>query len=135
MFPFDAVEDYLTWCNEKTIIMVDVESKSAIDDLDAIIALDQLDVIHTGPWDLASAYGHPGHPEHPDIQTVNDAAHKKIISRTGLTCMGAGGPDDIVPEQIKRGYKCIHLGMETDYIVRHIRSCQEKIDRYNSENL
>lgn len=132
-FDFDSVDQYLNWCNDSTIIMVDVESKSAIDDLDAIVALDQLDVVHTGPWDLASAYGHPGHPEHPDVQAVNSAAHQKIIARTGLTCMGAGSPEDIRPEAIDRGYKCIHLGMETDYIVKCIKACQAKIDAYNNE--
>ncbi len=123
-------EDYFKWCNDNTIIMVDVESKSAIDDLDAIIALDQIDVVHTGMWDIASAYGHPGHAEHPDILKINGDAVNRIIEKTGICCAYAEYPES-VPDVIARGFKMINLGNEDEILARYFKACQEKVEDYN----
>ena len=126
-----SVEDYLNWCNDNTVIMVDVECVSAIDDLDNIIALKDIDVVHTGMWDLASAYGHYGHPEHPEAKKINDDAVAKIIEKTGICC--AYAPDaDAVPDVIARGFQMINLGGEYDFIANHVKACQAKIDEYNA---
>ncbi len=126
-----AKEDYFKWCNDNTIIMVDVETRSAIEDLDAIIALDQIDVVHTGMWDLASAYGHPGHAEHPDIAKLNGEAVQRIIDRTGVCCAYAEYPESI-PDVIARGFRMINLGNEDEILARYFRACQEKIEQYNA---
>lgn len=124
-------EDYFKWCNDNTIIMVDVETESAINDLDNIIALKDIDVVHTGMWDLASAYGHPGHAEHPEIKALNDAAIKKIIDRTGICCAYAEYPEN-VPEVIAKGFKMINLGNEDEILARYFRACQDGVDQYNA---
>lgn len=125
-----AKEDYFKWCNDNTIIMVDVETKSAIEDLDAIIDLKDIDVVHTGMWDLASAYGHPGHAEHPEIAKLNGDAVAHIIERTGVCCAYAGSPDS-VPEVIARGFRMINLGNEDEILAAYFRECQSKIEEYN----
>lgn len=126
-----AKEDYFKWCNENTIIMVDVETKSAIDDLDAILDLEQIDVVHTGMWDLASAYGHPGHAEHPDIAKLNGDAVQHIIDRTGICCAYAEYPES-VPEVLARGFRMINLGNEDEILARYFRACQKEIKEFNN---
>ncbi len=128
-----SVEDYMNWQNENTIIMVDVESVSAIDDLDNIIALDQIDVVHTGMWDLASAYGHYGRAFDPEIQKINNDAIAKIIARTGRCCAYAAEASE-VPAVISRGFKMVQFGGEYDMIARHIRACQDIVDAYNESH-
>jgi len=123
-------EDYFRWCNDNTIIMVDVETKSAIDDLDAILDLEQIDVVHTGMWDLASAYGHPGHAEHPEIENLNGDAVRHIIDRTGICCAYAEYPES-VPDVIARGFRMINLGNEDEILARYFRACQDKVNEYN----
>ncbi|WP_024735152.1 HpcH/HpaI aldolase family protein [Enterocloster asparagiformis] len=125
-----AKEDYFRWCNENTIIMVDVETESAINDLDAILDLEQIDVVHTGMWDLASAYGYPGHAEHPDIAKLNGEAVAHIIERTGICCAYAEYPES-VPEVIAKGFRMINLGNEDEILARYFRACQEKIEAHN----
>ena len=123
-------EDYFRWANRNSIIMLDVERHSAIEDLDTICALEQIDVVHTGMWDLASDYGHPGHAEDPEIVELNNAAIKKIIEKTGWCCAYAEYPES-VPSVIERGFKMINLGNEDEILARYFRECQKHVDNYN----
>ena len=124
-------EDYFRWNNRNSIIMVDVETQSAIEDLENIIALDQIDVVHTGMWDLASAYGHPGHAEDPEIVELNTKAVNRIIEKTGWCCAYAEYPES-VPDVIARGFRMVNLGNEDEILARYFRACQEKIDEYTA---
>ena len=100
-------------------------------DLDAIIDLKDIDVVHTGMWDLASAYGHPGHAEHPDIAKLNGDAVRHIIDRTGVCCAYAEFPES-VPDVIARGFRMINLGNEDEILARYFRECQKHVDAFNA---
>lgn len=47
--------------------MVQVETKGALDDLEAIAAVDGIDAIFIGPADLAASLGYPGQLDHPVV--------------------------------------------------------------------
>jgi 2-keto-3-deoxy-L-rhamnonate aldolase RhmA len=60
----DAAE-YLRQANEDTLIVVQAESQTAIDNLDQIIAVEGIDAIFVGPFDLSVSLGIPGEVTHP----------------------------------------------------------------------
>lgn len=77
---------------EEAILVPSIESKSALDDLDEIMALDGLRCVFIAATDLASEVGHPMDYEHPDVWTAVDtiigaAAARDIIvfANTGFT--------------------------------------------------
>jgi len=65
--------DYIEFFHEsdrETLIMVQIEDREAVDELDAIAAVPGIDVIFCGPYDLSRSLGQIGNPAHPDVKSV-----------------------------------------------------------------
>lgn len=75
---FGTITDYFQKINQNICVMVQIETQQAIDNVEAIAAVDGVDLLFVGPSDLSAAMGHFGNPSHPDvqkaIQTVFDVA-------------------------------------------------------------
>lgn len=66
--------DYLREANRQICVIVQVETVTAIQNLNDILSVPGLDAVFVGPADLAASMGHPGHPTHPAVQqAVKDA--------------------------------------------------------------
>jgi 2-dehydro-3-deoxyglucarate aldolase len=82
---YGTVKDYFKEVNKNICVLVQIESKEGIDNIDAICAVDGIDGIFIGPSDFSAAVGHLGNPGHADVQAgmkhVMDRAkaHKKPI--------------------------------------------------------
>ena len=64
--------------NENTIVVPQLESKEAFDNLDAILQVEGLDYFAGGPQDIAQSMGHPGEPDHPVSVEAFEAACAKV---------------------------------------------------------
>lgn len=71
---------YLTSANAETIVMIAVETTRAVENLDEILDVQDLDGIFIGPMDLASSMGHLGNPGHPDAQHQIAIIEKKVLA-------------------------------------------------------
>jgi 4-hydroxy-2-oxoheptanedioate aldolase len=68
---------FAIWSNRNMIVLAQIESVKAHDNLDGILSVSGLTGITGGPHDLAASLGHPGEPEHPECQRLTeDAAHR-----------------------------------------------------------
>jgi 4-hydroxy-2-oxoheptanedioate aldolase len=67
---WDSVEDYLARAHEELCLVVQVESRTGVDNAEAIAATDGVDAIFVGPVDLSTGVGHVGNPNHPDVQKM-----------------------------------------------------------------
>lgn len=65
---------FAKWANRNMIVMAQIESKTAHDNLQGILSVPGLTGITGGPHDLAASLGHPGEPEHPECQRLAEAA-------------------------------------------------------------
>ena len=59
------------------IVDAQIESKTAYDNLDAILSVPGLTAITGGPNDFAASLGHPGEPDHPERQRLTADAEKR----------------------------------------------------------
>jgi len=83
--------DFFKNANDETIVIVLIEEKRAVDNLDELLAVDGIDVFHVAPGDLAQTMGYLGQPTHPEVQAVVDGAIKKIAGAgrcAGATMVG-----------------------------------------------
>lgn len=71
---------YLTSANAETIVMVAVETTDAVENLDEILRVKDLDGIFIGPMDLASSMGHLGNPGHPEAQKQIAIIEEKVLA-------------------------------------------------------
>merc|ERR1719428_1632313 len=59
-------------------VIVQVETKEALDNIEAMAAVDGVDGIFIGPSDLSASLGHIGNPGHPEVQEAIKHAFAKI---------------------------------------------------------
>src|SRR6266446_1649068 len=68
---------FAQWSNRNMIVLAQIESKQAHDNLDGILSVPGLTGITGGPHDLAASLGHPGEPEHPECQRLAADAERR----------------------------------------------------------
>tara|TARA_B100000470_G_scaffold212639_1_gene192475 strand:+ start:375 stop:1127 length:753 start_codon:yes stop_codon:yes gene_type:complete len=81
-----GVSNYFDNANDQSMLIVLIEDIIAWENLDEIIAVDDIDVFFVAPSDFASSMGHMGDIQHPDVQEkINDS-----ISRITAAGRNAG---------------------------------------------
>ncbi|KAF5383123.1 hypothetical protein D9615_004811 [Tricholomella constricta] len=76
-----SVPEYLATANDDISVMVQIENQEAVQNVEEIAAVDGIDVLFIGPYDLSISLGYPTpNPDpHPDvekvIQKILQAAH------------------------------------------------------------
>jgi 4-hydroxy-2-oxoheptanedioate aldolase len=65
---WDGVPDYINTAHEELCLIVQVESRTGVDNVAAIAAVEGVDAVFIGPADLSTGLGHIGNPSHPEVQ-------------------------------------------------------------------
>jgi 4-hydroxy-2-oxoheptanedioate aldolase len=74
-----GVSNYFDNANNQSMLIVLIEDIIAWENLDEIIAIDDIDVFFVAPSDFASSMGHMGDIQHPDVQEkINDSISRII---------------------------------------------------------
>lgn len=73
-----SVSDYLSRAHEELCLIVQVESRAAVDNVDAIATVEGVDAVFIGPYDLSAGLGHPGNPTHPDVRTCIETVIEQV---------------------------------------------------------
>jgi 4-hydroxy-2-oxoheptanedioate aldolase len=77
---WSARADYLDTADGEVCLLVQVETVTALKNLEAICAVDGVHGVFIGPADLAASMGYRGKPGHPDVQAAIEQAMKTIIA-------------------------------------------------------
>ena len=85
-FGFLPPIEYVRQSNEQTLVACYCETLAAIENLAEIVAVDGLDVVFIGPWDLTQSLGFIGQLDHPDLRRHIDT----IIDTTRAAGKAAG---------------------------------------------
>jgi 4-hydroxy-2-oxoheptanedioate aldolase len=112
-----ASADYTTQANHETFLTVQIETQEALDNVDAICAVEGVDVVHVGSNDLLTAMGHPG--------TFGSAAHIAALDKVIVACKkhgkipGVGGDRNLARqvEFIRKGMRFITTNSEIAFIL------------------
>jgi len=72
--------EYAERANAQTLVAVMLEETEALQNLDDILRVDNVDVFFVAPGDLAQSMGLPGQANHPAVQTAIDDALRQIKS-------------------------------------------------------
>ncbi|PWR00672.1 aldolase/citrate lyase family protein [Leucothrix pacifica] len=75
---WNMVDDYFGTVDAEMCLLVQVESVTALENLDEILAVDGVDGVFIGPADLAASMGHLGNPAHPEVKAAVETATRKI---------------------------------------------------------
>lgn len=72
------IENYMAQANESLCLLVQVESKTALENLDAILDVEGIDGVFIGPADLSASLGYPDNAGHPEVQRIIEASIRRI---------------------------------------------------------
>jgi len=75
---FGRVADYAKRAEEELCLLVQIETREGLENLEAIAKTDGIDGVFIGPADLAAALGHLGNQQHPEVQSAIQDAIKRI---------------------------------------------------------
>lgn len=68
--PWGDKTAYYKESNDNMLVGALLEDQGAVDNIDDILAVDDIDHFGIGPNDFAQGIGYPGQPEHPDVVKV-----------------------------------------------------------------
>lgn len=127
-------DDYVKNANNEIAVVVMIESKTAVDNIDAILAVDGVDGVFIGPYDMSGSYGIIGQT---GSQIIRDACRK-----VSEACARAGKSAGIhvvlpTPEAIQRavadGFTFLGLGMDTVFLSSGAADCLKLIKGITSK--
>ncbi|MCB1445483.1 MAG: 4-hydroxy-2-oxoheptanedioate aldolase [Rhizobiaceae bacterium] len=75
---FNRIPDYLQTANDEVCLLLQIESRAGLANLDAIASVDGVDGVFIGPADLAADMGFLGKPGAPEVQAAVEDALKRI---------------------------------------------------------
>lgn len=75
-------EDYKKWLDNESVIIAQIEHVDAVKNIEAILAVEEVDGFIIGPYDLSASMGYPGEFERQDV--------KNKINEVREACIKAG---------------------------------------------
>jgi 4-hydroxy-2-oxoheptanedioate aldolase len=99
---FGRVAGYMAQADSQMCVLVQVESKAALDEIEAIAAVDGVDGMFIGPADLAASLGYPGQSGHPAVIEAIEGALARIAA--------SGVPSGILASDAAYARRCMALG-------------------------
>lgn len=109
--------DYFKRANQEVCLMVQVESREALKNLDAIAATPGVDGVFIGPADLSASMGHVGNAAHPEVQAAIEDAIARILQAGKAP--GILTPDEkLAKHYLSLGALFVAVGLDTQILVR-----------------
>jgi 4-hydroxy-2-oxoheptanedioate aldolase len=109
---------YAHEANAQVCLLVQVETRTALDNLDAIAATPGVDGVFIGPADLSASMGHIGNAGHPEVQAAIESAIARII-KAGKAA-GILTPDEALARHyLALGATFVAVGLDTNLLARH----------------
>ena len=96
-----GVTDYYRKANEETLVVVLIEEIEAVNNLQDILTVDNIDVYFLAPHDLAQTMGYTGQMNHPEVLAVVDRCIAQIVAAGKVA--GALVNEDTVEGYIEKG--------------------------------
>jgi 4-hydroxy-2-oxoheptanedioate aldolase len=75
---FGRIKDYAKRAHEEICVLVQVETQDALDNIEAICAVDGVDGVFIGPADLHASLGYTGETANPKVKPMIDEAIRRI---------------------------------------------------------
>lgn len=101
-----AATEMVPRLNDRLLAMVQFEHVDALDRLDELLALPELDVLFVGPNDLAQSMGFPGQPTHPDVEAVIERVC--AAAKGGKVALGTVATDAAaINHRLEQGFRMV----------------------------
>jgi 2-dehydro-3-deoxyglucarate aldolase/4-hydroxy-2-oxoheptanedioate aldolase len=128
-FGLEPLEEYVKRANQETFVGVQIETPEAIEQIEAIAGIPDVDLLFIGPVDLSMLLGVPGQFDHPTCL--------ETIDRIAAACARAGKPWGIVPRgpeyaarMAERGCRLFVFAFDIHVVHAGIRALRERYSAF-----
>jgi 4-hydroxy-2-oxoheptanedioate aldolase len=108
---FGRVAGYHRRAHEQMCVLVQVETRAAVAEIEAIAAVDGVDGIFIGPSDLAADLGHLADPRHPEVQAMIAEACTRIRAARKAAGILTGDPEEAA-RYLGNGFSFVAVGSD-----------------------
>jgi 4-hydroxy-2-oxoheptanedioate aldolase len=115
---YGRIADYLKRANAEVCVLVQAETQAALDDLEAIAAVEGVDGVFIGPSDLAASLGHVGDSAHPEVQKAIQGAVLRL-KRMGKAAGILAPKEEDARRYIGWGYTFVAVGSDLGVLARN----------------
>lgn len=129
---WNQVPNYVSRANDEVCLIVQVETVTAIANLQQIVAVEGVDAVFIGPSDLSASMGHVGNPDHPDVVAEIECAISVINGAgkaAGLLCLN----QQMAAHYIAKGARFVGVGVDTLLLGQGAKKLLEQCKNTSSE--
>jgi 4-hydroxy-2-oxoheptanedioate aldolase len=110
-----------------TVVAVMIESRSAVENAEAIASVDGIDMLVLGPYDLSSEVGEPGRIDHPVV--LEAMARLPAACQTHGKVAGIAGVRDErqIGALVRSGYRFVSAGTDAGLMMEAARDRANRI--------
>jgi len=118
-------KEYLEVADDLILVIAQIETQEAINNLEEILSVDGIDAIFIGPADLSASFGLLGQSRHPkNLEAIDKIleAGKKANVPVGIYTLGP----DYNKKVIEKGFQFVVLGSDMSLMIHGLRDILDK---------
>lgn len=112
--------EYVENANQEVSVIVQVEHKIAVENIEEIVSVDGIDLIQLGPYDLSASMGRMGQIDDPEVAGAIDHVGD-VCRRNGIAIGSFGLSPTAIKRDIARGANLICAATDT-VLLQHAAS-------------
>jgi len=115
-----GLTEYLEQSNSHKFVVLQIEDPEPLPDLDAIAALDGVDMLFFGPYDFSHGLGAPGQWNHPELIRARQEV-ARAAAKHGKFAGTIANPRE-VNDLVKLGYRFLSIGSDVIGVGQHCQT-------------
>jgi 4-hydroxy-2-oxoheptanedioate aldolase len=128
---YGRVKDYTARVHEELCVIVQLETKEALANLEEIAAVDGVDGLFIGPSDLAGDMGHLGDNRHPDVRAAIEDAVARIVA-TGKAAGILTPVEADAHHWLDKGCRFVAVGSDVGILARQSEALAQRFKNQKS---
>lgn len=120
------VDEYIAQSNADPLIIIHIENKLGVDNLDDILSVPGIDVVFVGPADLSQSLGIPGQLGHPKVRELIEIAiakSKQVGIPVGIFAVSA----EDAANWVAAGVTYIAIGADSMFLFNTARALVQEL--------
>ena len=121
--------EYWKRANDEILVVIQIETPTAVADIEGIVKVPGVDVVFIGPADLSASLGHLGNPGHPEVQAAM-ARVEAAAKASGVALGNITRSWEQARELYQKGYHFLTLCSDTSLVVQ---GAQQLVTKFREE--
>jgi len=130
---WNGVDGYLQKANDEICLIVQAETKEAIDNLEEIVAIDGVHGVFIGPSDLSASMGFVGNPGHPDVVAAVEKGIQTIV-KAGKAAGVLAVDQTLAEGYAAKGASFVGVGVDVSLLATSVRNLANQFCNSGEKN-